>query len=158
MAAFCKGEAEVVDAAQRWLIDNGGYDYNCFTFVSDASELPVAGDAANTCASKVRSLAARYGPSQAVVLYGSRTGSELYTDSDVQQAVAVFLLTRQAAWYFDYPRANELSAETAKLLLSDFGAPLGNMTQAPGGTRFTRQYAKANVTLDCATFTAIFET
>ncbi len=34
IAAFCEGEALVVTAAQEWLIANGGYEYDCFEFVT----------------------------------------------------------------------------------------------------------------------------
>jgi hypothetical protein len=155
VAAFCDGEKAVVEASQRWLIDNGGYDYNCFQFVNHDSVLPVSGDAAGACASKLNKLATTYGPSDVVVLYGDRTHGELYTDADVKEAVAVFMLTRQAPWFFGYPGSDSLAPATAALLMSDYGAPLGKMTQS--GSVFTRQYEHANVTLDCGSFTARFD-
>lgn len=144
-----------MEASQRWLIDNGGFDYNCFVFVNDDQTLPKARDAADVCATKLQKLVSHFSPKDAVVLYSDRTHAELYTDSDVKEAVAVFMLTRQVSWFFGYPGSNSLAPATAELLLSDYGAPQGNMTQS--GSIFTRQYDKANVTLDCSSFTARFD-
>lgn len=156
IAAFCQGEAAVVEAAQKWLIANGGYDYNCLQFVNEPTELPAAGDASQTCVSKMQALAARsaHNPNETVVLYGDRTQGRGYNDSTAAQAVAVFMITRAPQWFFGMPSANSFNMTTARLLLSDFGAPLSNATQQ--GSMWMRKYANATVTLDCDTFSAAF--
>jgi hypothetical protein len=70
------------------------------------------------------------------------------------QAVATFMLVRGERYFFGLDASNSYNATTAALLLSDFGAPLGNMTVA--GSVASREYTKATVSLDCATFTASF--
>ena len=61
---------------------------------------------------------------------------------------------RGERFFFGLDAHNELNATVAALLLSDYGAPLGNMTVA--GSVASRAYASATVSLDCATFTATF--
>ena len=154
ISSFCEGEAAVVTAAQKWLIANGGYDYKCFTFIKSKQELPNANDTSDACAAKLRRLSQIVPPS-AVVLYGDRISGGGYDDETATQAVAVFLLTRAEHWFFGYPGANDLNATTAALLLSDFGAPLGNMTQPDPETNvFARKYENATISFDCSTFTA----
>jgi len=155
---FCAGETAVVNAAQAWLVENGGYDYNCMEFIDDAAHLPNATDAPATCASKVQGLQALRDAGRAgnmTVLYGDRTDSKGYDDATAAQAAAVFLLVRGDHWYLGLlSTSNALNATTAALMLTDYGAPLGNMTQA--GATFTREYEGATVALDCDTFTASF--
>lgn len=153
IASFCAGEAAAVVAAQQWLIANGGFDYNCMTFVT--SGLPEPGDAPATCAAKVLALAQR--PADPfTVLYGDRTDSRGYDDETVTQAVATFLLVRREQYYFGFMSgSNSVNASTAAVLLTDFGAPLANMS-APSSNVWSRPYEKATVSLDCNTFTASF--
>ena len=50
-----------------------------------------------------------------------------------------------------------LTVATAKLLTSNYGRPLGNMTAVAGKQKvFERKYEKATVGLDCNTFTGSF--
>lgn len=151
IADFCAGEQAVVVAAQRMLIARGGFDYNCIMFVT--SGLPSASDNGSTCAAKVTALSTLSAP--AIVLYGSRTGNEGYDDATISQAVAVFLLTRQAHWFFSFQFPTDTPQRaSAAWLLTDYGAPLGNMSVA--GHVFTRAFANMTVSLDCDTFTATF--
>jgi hypothetical protein len=84
-----------------------------------------------------------------------RTGGKGYTDETAPAAIAAFLLTRKDQWFFGVTQAaNTINATVAALLLSDYGAPLGGMTQS--GTVFQREYASATVSLDCATLAATF--
>jgi hypothetical protein len=154
IAAFCEGEAAVVTAAQQWLIANGGFDYNCFDFITGGA-LPSVNDTAAQCAAKVTALDHASPKAAAVVLYGDRTNSKLgYNDATASQAVAVFMLVRGPKWFMGVPSANVLNATTGALLLTDYGAPKANMTVA--GNVFSRAYAGAIVSLDCNTFKATF--
>jgi len=156
IAAFCAGEDAVVLASIEWLIANGGYDYNCFTFLHGRDIVPEAGDSADVCASKMTKLDHRPAKS-AIVLYGDRIGGSDYTDINVKEAVAIFMLTRAESWFFGFPAADTLNATTAAWLLSDFGAAVGNMTRVtPTSYVFQRQYEKAMVQLNCINYTASF--
>lgn len=64
------------------------------------------------------------------------------------------MLVRGERFFFGLDAHNSLNATVAALLLSDFGAPLGNMTVT--GSVASRAYTAATVSLDCATFTASF--
>lgn len=144
----------MTQAAQEWLIANKGFDYNCIDFIGPPA-VPEAGDSAATCVGKMQSLARRFAtPQRAVVLYGSRTASQGYTEATVAQATAVFLLLRGEYFWFGYPAANTFSPAATGLLLADYGVPLGNMTQT--GNVFSRKYSKAVVSLDCEHFAASF--
>ena len=70
------------------------------------------------------------------------------------QAVATFLLVRGERFFFGLEAANSYNETTAALLLSDYGAPLGNMTF--NGSVASRKFATATVSLDCETFSASF--
>jgi hypothetical protein len=157
VAAFCAGEGQVVQAANEWLISNGGYQYECFDYVTSSSVLPNVNDTATSCAAKLKALD-HLPTSTAIVLYGDRTNNKVYSDGvDTAQAVAVFLLVRGEQWFFGLPTANAWNTTTAPLLLSDFGAPLGNMSSLAGQPYvFQRQYEKALVELDCGSYTAKF--
>ena len=148
---FCDGETAAVTLAHEWLIANGGYDYNCMTFIHDNQSLPIASDSPEVCARKLQRLD-HYSPANSVALYTDRTRPYIYDDATMSQAVAVFLLTRAEYWYFGHPNANTYNVTTAALLLSDFGAPLANMTQTK--YLFQRKYEKAIISLDCTTLTA----
>jgi len=157
IAAFCEGETNVTRAAQRWLIENGGYDYNCFSFISGDNYLPTVSDTAEVCATKLQKLDHRPASYGSTVLYGDRTNGQSYDDNTAAQAVAVFLLTRDEYWYFGYLGENQLNATTAALLLSDYGSPLDNMTRPnPENYVFQRRYEKGTISFDCATFSAKF--
>lgn len=150
ITAFCTGEANVTKTAQEWLIANKGYDYNCFNFLSGSSSLPVKTDNATVCGNKIRHLD-HYPTDTAIVLYGDRTNT-MYDDSTALEAVSIFLLVRGDYWFLSFPEQNTLNSTTAELLLSDYGVPLGNMTDN-GNNVFTRQYQLATVSMDCNTFT-----
>jgi hypothetical protein len=155
VAAFCAGEDAVVTAAQQWLIAAGGYEYDCFTFINRASQLPLPGDAPATCTAKMVSLAAAT-PSTAVVMWGDRTANLQYNATFAAQAVAAFLLVRGPHWFMALPAENTLNATLAGYLLTDFGAPTANVSQPSPGV-FVRPFAGANVTLDCNAYTARFD-
>lgn len=158
VGAYCQAEEAAQAAVQSWILDNGGMDYNCFAFQSDAANLPVPTDSPAQCAAKLTSLDHMQTSAGTVVLYGSRTDSSLYNDTWAREAVAVFLLTRAEYWWFGFPNYSQdtPNATTAALMLSDYGAPLGNMTKS-APLVFTRAYERANVTLDCSTFTATIQ-
>ena len=77
-----------------------------------------------------------------------------YDEETAAQAVATFMLTRKEHWLFVLPDTNSVPPSVAALVLSDFGAPLGNMTQ--NGMVFSRRYERKTVSLDCASFAAAF--
>ena len=87
------------------------------------------------------------------VLYGDRTSAKGYDQSTMGGAVAAFLLARKQHWLFHMPSA--LTTETAKLVLSDFGNPKGQMRESKPGV-WVREFEKATVSLDCASFTPSF--
>ena len=151
--AFCDGENAVQEAAHDWLFANGGMDGQaCWTY---ATNFPLPGDPPATCASKLRAIDAMQSTT-AVGFAMDRTGGKGYTDATAPQTVAAFLLTRKEQWFFGVTQAADTMAQgTAALLLSDYGAPLGAMTNT-SATTFVRKYEKATVQLDCATFTASF--
>jgi hypothetical protein len=156
--AFCKGENAVVTAAQKYLIANKGYEYQCIDFYNQ-KQLPTSADSGIQCTSKLLKLNATVS-NRVVALYGGRTGARwpsggAYTERTAAQAVAVFLLTRQDHWLFVLPNADRIPPGVATLVLSDFGAPLGSMVR--NGSVFSRRYEKKTVSLDCANFTAAFE-
>ncbi len=97
-----------------------------------------------------------------VVAYGSRTGGrDGYNDTNVEATVAAFMLMRGQHWLFSigpngggggksYPPYDNdpgtLTPATAKILLSDYGAPKGSMTAVTGKEGvFQREYAKATI-------------
>jgi len=149
--AFCKGEALVVDAAQRWLIANKGFDYNCFDFKNG----PEAGDSVAQCANSMKYLSNLKSP-KAMVMYGNRVRSDGYNDTTISQAVAAFMIVRDEYWFFGLPAQELLVDSTGKLLLLDYGKPLNSMMEIKTNT-FSREYQRANITLDCNTFSARFD-
>lgn len=154
VAAFCAGENALQAAAHAWLFANGGMDGQaCWTYVND---FPTPSDSPAACAAKVR--AADHFASGTAVGFGmSRTGQQGWTDATASQTIAAFLLARDAYWFFGAGGngVNDFTQATAALLLSDFGAPLGNMTNSSAYV-FSREYEGATVELDCSTFTATF--
>ena len=138
----------VLRQAREHMTENGGFEYNCFTFIThdrlnrkpSQDVLPVQGDSASTCARKLARLAAsaannsnpqspRY-PAHAVVLYSDRNNQNRgWDDTNVTKAVAVFMLTRGEHWYMGTPTCRgsrdhphvpcPLSETTAKALLMD---------------------------------------
>lgn len=159
-AAFQAGAALMLAEAQAWLLAHGGYEYNCIDFIQHPAQLPNASDAADVCAAKVVALdhlapTGHHVPKSSIVLYGSRTASAGYDAEHAAQAVAVFMLVRDAYWWFALPAENEFPTEmTASLLGTDFGAPLANMTRK--NNTFSRAFEKGNVSLNCDTYTATF--
>jgi len=153
---FCDGENNVSTAAQKWLLANKGFDYNCFTWITGSDMLPTPTDKPDVCASKLGKLD-HYAAKSSIVVYGDRISEKGYNDDTAAQAVAVFMLTRDKYWYFGFPNANTYNVTTATLLLSNFGKPLGNMQRPdPKKFLFVREYELATVSLDCSTFTAKF--
>ncbi len=122
--------------------------------MSDSTRLPNNTDTSAECAAKVNNLAAM-NQGHGIVIYGDRTDSRGYTDDTAAQAVAVFHLVRGDYWWFGLKSgSNTLNATTAALSLTDYGNPMGKMTQS--GSVFSREYQGATIQLDCSTFTATF--
>lgn len=71
----------------------------------------------------------------ATVYYGSRVSDcRCYTSADVEQAVAVFMLTRHKHDLFHLPHNMSLTDTEARVLLrSDDGAPTGPMEDKGAG-------------------------
>ena len=127
----------------------GGYEYNCMTFLE--RDLPAACQGAAACSANLKALEKQ--ENNMTVVYGGRTGSSGYNESTMGGAVAAFLLARKQHWLFHMPSA--LTTETAKLVLSDFGKPKGQMRESKPGV-WVREFEKATVSLDCASFTPSF--
>jgi len=152
--AFCVGENAVQAAAHDWLFANGGMDGQaCWTYVNS---FPKATDSPAQCASKLLQIA--HGTYTTAVGFAmDRTGGNGgYSDTNSSQVVAAFMLTRGDYWFLGLNQKSSIPGDnaTAALLLSDFGAPLGAMTNS--SLVFERKYTHATVQLDCATFTATF--
>jgi len=149
--AFCDGENAVQAAAHEWLFANGGMDGQaCWTYIT---AWPQPGDTPAACAAKLHA-ADETASGMPVGFAMDRTGQRGWNDSTAPAAVASFLLTRKAYWFFG-AGGNGVSAfteGTAALLLSDYGAPLANMTSS--GDVFSREYERATVTLDCSKIAA----
>lgn len=168
--AHCKAQATATTAVQRYLIQRGGWEaQKCFDYKT-GHDLPNAQDDPAQCASKLQQWA-RWAANRSnynfVVAYGSRTGGrDGYNDTTVAGTVAAFLLMRGQHWLFSIDvtpgsagatREGSLEPATARLLLSDYGKPLGSMSALPGGSRFQRHYERATVSLDCHDWSATFE-
>lgn len=153
---FCAGEVLMWTAAHEWIYANGGVDAQaCFTYINSASALPAKSDTPVACANKLHALA-RTQSDLPVGFASDRTGGRGYTTETASQTVATFLLVRGPMWLFGVNQtSNVIDEATAKLLLSDYGRPLGNMTNTTA-TVFVREYERATVSLDCTTFTASF--
>ena len=151
--AFCDGENAVQAAAHEWLFANGGMDGQaCWELVQD---FPLPTDAPSACAAKLLAINQLDSP-MAVGFAMDRTGGKGYTDATAAQTVAAFLLTRKELWFFGVnQKSSTMALPTAALLLSDYGAPLGAMSNS-SATLFTRRFERATVQLDCATFEASF--
>lgn len=154
IAAFCAGENAAQAAAHDFLFANGGMDAQaCWTYIQN---FPLPGDSPAACATKL--LAADHLPASTAVGFGmDRTGQRGWTDATAAQTIAAFLLARDESWFFGAGGngVSNFAPATAALLLSDFGAPLNNMTNA-SAFLFSREYEHATVALDCSTFTASF--
>lgn len=157
VAAFCAGERAAVGAAHIWQYANGGHDPQaCVLYINSAAQLPQPTDSPAGCAAKVAALAAVVEPARAVGFASDRTGGKGYTDATAPQTIAAFLLARKEMWFFGVTQESDAPADsTAALLLSDWGAPLGNLT-VPAANVFQRRYERATVGLDCNTYTATF--
>lgn len=157
-AAFRRGEWQVKAAAQRYLIENGGYEYGCISFFGRNSDITMGFYSNKTSAverlSKIRGLMALDSDNKTIGMFGGRIGAywpngDCYSRETLEVAVALFLLARGEHWLFVLPNSNEIDSASAKLLLSDFGPARGNMSVA--GTVAQREYAMGTVSLDCAT-------
>ena len=156
--AFCAGENLVQQAAHDWLFENGGMDGQaCWAQINSASDIPQASDSPARCAAKLASLDHRQNPLNEPTLFaGDRTGGRGYDDANAAQTIAAFLLARADQWFFGVTQSsNTINTTVAALLLSDYGAPLGNMTNSTPFL-FQRAFERATVALDCATYTASF--
>ena len=152
--AFCVGENLVQEAVHNFLFANGGMDGQaCWTFVG-VDELPQAADAPAACAAKLLRLDALVGKNNTPVgVAMDRCGGGV-SDDIAKQAVASFMLVRDKYWFFG-TGGDSLNDTTAGYMLSDFGWPLGDMTNA-SALLFERKYKHATVSLDCASYTASF--
>lgn len=104
----------------------------------------MAADSAAQCSAKLKALNASspavdddgnsYRP--ATVYYGSRVNDcQCYDSVNVDQAVAVFMLTRHQHDLFHLPHNMSLTEKEARALLrSDDGAPIGPMEDKGAGT------------------------
>ena len=91
-----------------------------------------------------------------IVRAGSRVSDcHCYNSEGVEQAVAVFMLTRHLHDLFHLPHNMSLTDAEARALLRDDGAPLGPMEETTTGV-FERRFEKTTVRLDCAKFSAEF--
>lgn len=155
--AQCDGMEAAGTAAQQYLLQHGGYEMMMCSSYRGSSQMPSKGDSPGQCASKLREQAAwasDHSNYNMAVAYGSRTGgSDGYDDDSVDGAVAAFLLVRQKHWLFSL--GSSPGEKTARLIVSDYGAPLGNMTQV-SDTVFQREFEQATVQLDCSTFKGTF--
>jgi hypothetical protein len=152
--AFCVGENLVQEAVHNFMFANGGMDGQaCWTFVG-VDELPQAADAPAACAAKLLRLDAFVGKNNTPVgVAMDRCGGGV-SDEMAKQAVASFMLVRDIYWFFG-TGGDRLNDTTAGYMLSDFGWPLGDMTNA-SALLFERKYQHATVSLDCASYTASF--
>ncbi len=151
--AFCVGENLVQEAAHDFLFANGGMDGQaCWIYVNN---FPVPSDSPAACAAKM--LAIDHAETVLPVAFASdRTaGRNLYNDSTAAQTIAAFQLARGDYWFFGVNWQNTLNDTVAALMLTDYGLPLSNMTNS-SAFLFTREFERATVALDCATFTASF--
>ena len=152
---WCAGEQATAVAAHKLIIEGGGYEYNCMTFLEHG--LPAAGQGAANCSANLKALAAKANDSKVLmpVVYGGRTGSSGCNKTTMNGAVAAFLLAREKRWLFHMPAA--LDTTTAKLVLSDYGKPRSKMSEVAGKPGvWQREYQKATIRLDCATFVPTF--
>eukprot|EP00656_Telonema_subtile_P029299 TRINITY_DN32447_c0_g1_i3.p1 TRINITY_DN32447_c0_g1~~TRINITY_DN32447_c0_g1_i3.p1 ORF type:complete len:341 (+),score=81.41 TRINITY_DN32447_c0_g1_i3:141-1163(+) len=174
--AHCDAQAAATTQVQQWLIGMGGWEaQKCFDYV-EVNKLPTAADSPGQRADKLQAMAA-WGANHSnyhhVVAYGGRTGGQSgYNDTNIAGTVAAFLLMRGQHWLFSIgpnggsvpqsPRTPQdpgsLLPASAELLLSDYGRPKGSMSQVAGKPSvFQRVFEKATVTLDCNTWTAVFD-
>ena len=151
--AFCVGENLVQEAAHDFLFANGGMDGQaCWIYVNN---FPLPSDSPAACAAKMRAI--DHSETVLPVAFASdRTaGRNLYDDTTAAQTIAAFQLARSEYWFLGINWQNTLNDTVAALMLTDYGAPLGNMSE-PSANFFQREYERATVALDCATFTASF--
>lgn len=152
--SFCIGENLVQAAAHDWLFANGGMDGQaCWTYVNN---FPTSRDTPSQCASKLINIAqATY--TTAVGFAMDRTGGNGgYNDTNAAQVIASFLLTRGDYWFLGLNQNSNTPGNltTAALLLSDYGLPLGSLSN--NSYVFQRKFEHATVELDCSTFKASF--
>lgn len=119
-------------------------------------------DPASTCQSYMRTNCGAASPSQNGTLffgYSRSKHSQPWPLPSPDQDLAAFLLTRGPYAYFGYGWSGCASSSAPFTrpanLDADYGEPVGYCEEtAPGSGVFTRQWTKADITLDCNTFTA----
>jgi len=157
ITAQCQGLKAAGTATQQYLQRHDSYEMMACTSYRSPTEMPTADDTPAQCASKLlqeAAWAADHSNYNMAVAYGSRTaGSQGYNATTVDGAVAAFLLVRQRHWLFSL--GGELTDAMAKLVVTQYGAPLGNMTEVGAGV-FQRKFSSATVQLDCNTFKGTF--
>ena len=151
--AFCVGENLVQAAAHEWLFTNGGMDGQaCWVYQND---FPKPSDTPLSCAAKLRAMD-HFETVRPVAFASDRCGGNGgYSDETAAQTIAAFLLTRGAYWFLGVNWVDQLNLTVAALMLTDYGEPLGNMTNSSAFV-FKREYTGATVALDCSSFTASF--
>jgi len=161
IAAQCAGMKAASTAVEKYLTEHEAFEVQkCFEYTK-GTDLPNAKDSAAQCAAKLQKWAAvgaDHAKYNAIVAYGSRTGgTDGYDDSSAAGTVAAFMLMRGAHWFLSITNGDSMAPATARLLTSDHGRPLGNMTAVSGRANvFQRVYEKATVTLDCGSFEGTF--
>jgi hypothetical protein len=162
IADITTGWLATLTAAQEAVVAAGGYTWSLIPGQDNANAEPrVVPQAAGECAAALAAACAPGAPWQSVpLLAGVHVGSN---SSDplplLTQDVAAFLLMRGpwawlgwgawgVVWDPSVPRPAEFDV--------DYGAPVDAQCRetAPGSRVYTRLYTRANVSLDCGTFTA----
>jgi hypothetical protein len=180
--SFKAAQLAITTRGRAHIIANGGFDFNCFQYkvreMPQATDSPAA--CADKVLAMAR-WAANHSHYDMVVAYGSNEGGQNgYNDTTAAGAVAAFLIVRGQHWLFSigesqpcnprhYPVTgrchsdgcgkpcnasnNQMNPETAKLIVSDYGVPLGPAYAVAGKSNmFARNYTLATVFLDCTNF------
>ena len=160
--SYCDGEAEVARVAHEYLAQHEAYEIMSCTTYLEGNQVPTAADSADKCAEKLKNMAAlgaTHSKYNMAVAYGDRTSSinGAYDDDSAAGAVAAFMIMRGPHWLMAMAPTKVMNISTARLLTSDYGRPLGNITDL-GGNIFERKYENATVRLDCNTFEGTFDT
>eukprot|EP00911_Craspedida_sp_UC1_P001671 UC1_evm1s1267 len=80
-----------------------------------------------------------------------------YSDETAAGTVAAFLIMRGQHWWLSLTTQNSMKPETAKLMLTDYGRPRGNLQPVSGKPYvFEREFEQGKVTLDCNDWSATF--
>ena len=183
---FKAAQLAITTRGRAHIIANGGFDFNCFQYkireMPLASDTP---EVCSSKVVAMSAWASNHSNYDMVVAYGGDEGGQGgYNDSTAAGAVAAFMIVRGQHWLFSMgesspcnPRHyhvtgrchsdgcglpcnstnNQMNPETAKLLVTDHGKPLGVAEPVVGREHvFQRRFEKATVVLDCATFTGSF--